>query len=403
MVMLLRITSLLVVVALVVTLPRESHAVHADWEVSMRDEVRVRERLQQDIGLNAVAMDIECNPLIGIGVEGAGTRMEFQYAPRLLLRQPYRQAAPVTLHSGRAAQVIVQRRLRISFAETASYGEQDFASLTQLVTVNGRLQPLPVASRIPFQSVGLNFDASYQLSRTWTLSLSSFFLHSGGTTVAARTSLPLQDTGRAQLSLAWQAALAHRFEVTSGVTLFFFDQGQRYVLGDLLLGWDWQFMRSARLTLRAGASLINNQPDAVTPPSVLTLPNASALMTHRFATKRATTVELSYGLSMTPLFDRITGEVYGRPTFDLAFGVLFSPHWTFKIGGSTAFALRSERALRDVLAFGSMSLGYTTRSRVNFEFGVRGFVDVFVYTPTVAPFTQWVGYLSTTFGTRERF
>lgn len=397
-----RLLAVVCALALGWLLPRGAGAARAEWEVGLRDEVRVRERLAQDVGSDPVALDIELAPLMGVGIEGSGTRVDLAYAPIFTLRQPYRQAAPIMLHSLRTAQTITRGRARFTASEAVSFGDQDFGSLRQSVLIGGRLQPIPLLSRIPFQSFSVVADFSYQFTRRLSLSLFGSFLDSGGTTNTARAQLPHQQTGRAQVTLAYQAAQRHRVDWQTGITPFFFDLGQRYVQTDVSLGWEWQVAKTARWANRAGIALINNQQDERSPSTLLFLPNASSVMTHRFGFRRGTQVELSYGSSMTPLFDRITGEVYGRPSIDASLGLAFSPQWAFRVSGSVAMALRNQRPLRDVLAFGSMAVVHTTRSKVALEVGARGFVDVFVYTQQ-PPFTQWVVYLATTMGTKERF
>jgi len=315
---------------------------HANWEASVRTEVRARTATAQDQGTNA-AGDVELRPFLSGSLFNGPWSVNGSYSPTFRSREPYstnRMGAPIGDHS-HVVQLggvwAKEGTARVFAGEFFNYGTLDLSTLNREGAVAGQPAPPPpvrtglglVQELTTDTSVGLD----WYLTQRLTLTLTGGFVYGGGTDEVSRRSLPLQSSYRVGSKLAWLASRLDTFALNaSGQYVRFFqvpayndgmrevaaNPGARVVILELSTRYDRLLAEETTVDVTVGITGVVGQipnTDPNVPGAFKTINNPGGLVAAGFSHReqlKGQQVDFRLNASLAPFVDRFAGSVYQR-------------------------------------------------------------------------------------------
>jgi hypothetical protein len=309
-------------------------------EVSDRTEFRLR---YPGLVVGAPSLDVETDPDAKLTLTSRSMILRLEYMPQLAAwDMNFVGLQPVYLNRGSASAELRGRHLRLSLTETASYGSQNFGSLTLPVAVGGTTPPVnvfPQATTFLYESSVTTLEGRWT-PRRWKLTASAGYQLGGGADAAAREILPLQSGPLATLAGDHSATLLDHVITTAAASYAAFegehveltppDVALTAVKSTLLQvdeAWRHSWSRTTSSLLRGGAAEAGTQGISETgifespqaPYQFETEPVAEASLLHDFLGRNNTgdiTVSSKLGPTVNPLVglvdERIGGTVAGH-------------------------------------------------------------------------------------------
>lgn len=291
------------------------------FTVSDRTEARVR---APDPVTNAVALDLDTLMDARAVWRVQNTTLTLDDQPRFTLLDYNGPASePALLDSVLASAEWHLPRVRIRVAESASYGQLSFESLTALPapgapqptpSPTGQPTPLPNATLVPPTSKSLLYASSetsvgstLQL-RPWTIIGRVGYQLTGGANAAAQEVLPFQKGPFAEATADYRLDARNHLATLADGSETDFSLGTEDLLAEVEEQWRHQWARLTETMLAGGWYAARTRDGADAPDVFASNPVAEAAFDQRFA-RGSSTAELRADVRLAPYINRLTGLV----------------------------------------------------------------------------------------------
>jgi hypothetical protein len=361
-----------------------SAAADGVFTISDRTEARVR---APDPITNAVALDLDT--LVDARAVWTPHNATYTLAdlPRFTLLD-FNGAAiqPALLDGIIAAAEWRLPRVRIRVAETASYGQLSFESLSAIAapgtpeptpSPTGQPPPLATATLVPKTSQSILYGASETsvgstlLLRPWTVQSRVGYQLTGGVDSAAQQYLPFQEGPFAEATADYELdAHDHAATVVTGSeTSFSAPANTEDVLAEIEEQWRHRWARMTETSLGAGWYVARTRAGLDQPDVFASNPVAEAAFDQRY--KRGVNLaELRLDVRLAPFINRLTGLV------DEQIRAIVEGSWThrrFKLRAFASGAESVDQGTATSTRYGTAELdaAYKVSEWLTFDGGVR--------------------------------
>lgn len=347
------------------TLSASARAVEVSWATVGRADVRVRTLLPGDRG-TPLTGDLELLPSGTVAFGWVRTRIELNYAPTLLFREPH-LLGPVRLMN-RGSALVRHRwsRATLALQQQAAFGQADVGALRPRQEILG-------GEVIEVQTIGVvNFvsSASYAsldvtTSKRSQLNLSGGYLLSGS---PDNPTLPIQRGPLARASFRFVLDRRDALVTTARAAHADFDNGQKQTSAFLIQEWSHLLARPLTLSLSGGVAFTREVIPEGLPSMSLpgtfdeVLPVASASVAWREPLSTPT-FQLEATARVVPFADRFTGLIYERVEAQLMGRKVLPPAVTLSssLGAAWAVPLGRSPQAGDVIAYADATAGWAVK------------------------------------------
>jgi hypothetical protein len=290
------------------------------------------------------ALDLGTVPAVELVFPGRRSAFDFGYAFQLYERDAFSRSnrALLPMHIAHAGYSYAWKRYSFSLSETATLGQQLFANLTPISTsvpppaAPGMTPTTPPPSISPVnllppgqQSLEVASESTtggfgVALTRRTNFDVFASYTIAGGYGEQAQQYLPQQHTQTVSLGLTEKLSLRDQLQLAVVGSHITTSRDFEYVL--VAEYFTWQHAITRRLRLILGAGLAEQQSeDPVRGRLFDVLPTATITLTGALysARRRSYAVEISFASALTPVLNRVSGELqdtaYGSTTLSVLF------------------------------------------------------------------------------------
>lgn len=350
----------------VLTLSASARAVEVSWLTVGRADVRVRTALPGDRG-TPVTGDFELLPSGALTFAWARTRLEVNYTPTLLFREPH-LLGPVRLMNRGSALVRYRfSQATLSLQQQAAYGQADVGALrTREDVLGGAVVEVQTLGLVNFVSSTSYAALDFTTSRRSQLSLSGGYFLSGSLDSPA---LPIQRGPLARASFRFALNRRDALVTTAQATHAAFDNGQQQTFAFVTEEWSRLLARPLTVSVSFGAAYTREVVPEGLPSMLLpgtfneVLPVASAALTWR-EPLTTPTFQLEAAARLAPFADRFTGLIYERVEARLSGRKMLTPDVALasNLGAAWAVPLGRSPQAGDVIAYADATAGWAAKS-----------------------------------------
>lgn len=368
--------------------------------VSDRSEVRVRDSGE----LNGRAVDVETSPTLGVRLEGRRGALDAAYAPRFTGRaiDESSSATRDLLHGGGVTATWTDRRVRLVAREELLYGDMSFTSLAlgsaaipSPTPGQPSLQTLFGPATIRFTSMRTTLSARVQASRDVAVTSTFEHVRTGGIDGLSRSIFPLQEGPRLEESVEYAASRVDWLTTSARASRLVYSSGPESTLVEVDQGYRHAFAARSFVSLRAGivGSVARGATGIPGGPRTWSLwPFAEVTLSH----EREDRLTLAATARVSPIVDRITGQIDERAQGSLGFRWAFVPRWLLRAEAGVAQSLPLREDSRGLtLLVGEAAVAWNATRVTSLELGTRSAWQHLRGTEDPSP--QWVIFCAVTF------
>lgn len=347
------------------TFSASARAVEVSWVTVGRADLRVRTALPGDRG-TPLTGDLELLPSGRLAFGWARARLELNYTPTLLFREPHLLGPVRLMNRGSALVRYRWSRAALALQQQAAYGQADVGALRTREDVSG-------GAVVEVQTLGLvNFVSSVSYatldlttSRRSQLNLSGGYLLSGSPDSPA---LPIQRGPLARASFRFAFDRRDTLVTTAQGTHADFDNGQQQTSAFVTQEWSRLLARPLTLSVSGGAAFTREVVPEGLPSMLLpgtfneVLPVAAATLAWRDSLTTPT-FQLEAAARLAPFSDRFTGLIYERVEARLTGRKRLIPDLTLtsNLGAAWAVPLGRSPQAGDVIVYADATAGWAAR------------------------------------------
>lgn len=346
------------------TLSASARAVEVSWLTVGRADVRVRTPLPGDRGA-PLTTDLELLPSGRLSFGWARARIELDYTPTLLFREPHLLGPVRLMNRGSALVRYRWSRATLALQQQAAYGQADVGALRARVDVlGGPVVEVQTLGLVTFVSSTSYATLDVTTGRRSQLNLSGGYLLSGSPDSPA---LPIQRGPLARASFRFASDRRDTWVTTAQATHADFDNGQRQTYSFLTQEWSRVLARPLTLSVSGGVAFTHEVVPEGLPSMLLpgtfneVLPVATATLAWRQPLSTPT-LQLEAAARLAPFADRFTGLIYERVEARLTGRKLLTPvALSSNVGAAWAVPLGRSPQAGDVIVYADATAGWAVK------------------------------------------
>ncbi len=365
-----------------------------------RQEVRAR---TVDGQKDALSIDEETAPSGTLQVRTRTVRAWITYLPRLTVRDLNIDPSFLALHNVTVGVMKTFPRAVLTLTQDVSYGTQNFTGApipTSTLTTLPQLSTLPPAQTLGTMAIQTSLSGSYVLTRRLRLGTFLGYSSAGGATDEAVALLPRIYGPSASAETDYAISRRQGLLTRAAFQRIHSSLGSESTIVTLAGGWRYAVGRRTSASLSAGVGFATTRERPQAEEKSAFLPTVSASITHK-ATPSRTSARYTAMASLTPAFDRLTGNVDQRVDGSLTGSWPLAPRTTLDLIGGAGRTLGTLGNPPITVILGSASVGYFPERWVRFDAGVRGSNQV-IGGATTPGTSQLSGFVAVTVSDTER-